>query len=61
MFIVFIAGNAGGVWIQHRFAIHQKPVLMMAMTQLNLSRPPSVHRPLHGEGVPVIEIAHEFD
>ena len=32
LFIMFIAGHSGGVRIKHWFAIHQKPVLMMAMT-----------------------------
>jgi hypothetical protein len=29
---MFITDNAGRVRIKHWFAIHQKPVLMMAMT-----------------------------
>lgn len=61
MLILFIAGNPGGVRIQRRFAIHQEAVLMMAVTQLNLGRPPTVHRPPHGVWVPLIEITHEFD
>ncbi len=32
LFILFIAGNSRGVRINHWFAIHEKPVLMMAMT-----------------------------
>jgi hypothetical protein len=45
---MFIAGNAGRVRIKYRFAIHQKPVLMMAMTELYLGELPAVHRSLHG-------------
>ncbi len=61
MFIPFVAGNAGGVRIQHRFAVHQKAVLMVAMAQLDLSRPPTIHRSLHGKWAPMIEITHEFN
>jgi len=43
MLIMFIPGDAGGMRIQRRFAVHQEPVLMMAVTQLNVSRPPAVH------------------
>lgn len=32
LFVMFITGNTGCMRIKHRFAIHQKPVLMMAMT-----------------------------
>ena len=60
MLIPFIPGDAGGMRIQHRFAVHQKPVLMMPVTQFDASGPPTVHGPLHGERSPLVEIAHEF-
>lgn len=31
-FIVLIARNTSGAWIQLRFAVHDEPVMMMAMT-----------------------------
>ena len=61
MFIVFIPADAGGVRVEHGFAVHRKTVLMVAVAQFDLSRPPTVHRPSHGKWAPVIEITHQFD
>jgi hypothetical protein len=49
-FTLFIAGNSGRVRIKHRFAIHQEPVLMMAMTQLYLREPPAIRLPVQPIG-----------
>ena len=56
-----ITNGSGRVRIEHRLAIHQKPILMVAMRQMHLGKPPAIHRRRHGEGVPMIEIAHERD
>src|SRR5579862_2341544 len=61
LLVIFVAGNAGGVRIQHRPSVHQKPVLMMAVTQLDAREPPAVHRSLHGKGLPMVKIAHQFN
>jgi hypothetical protein len=58
---MFIACNASGGWIQLRLAIHDEPVMMMAMTQFQPDEPPTTHRPQHGKRVPMVEIANDFD
>lgn len=61
LFIVFIAGNPCRVGIEHWLAVHQKPILMMAMTELHLGQPPAIQRLFHGKRTPLVEIADEFD
>lgn len=60
-FILVIPANAEGRGVQFFFAIHDKPVKMVAMTQLQAGKPPAVQEPFHGKRVPIIEVADEFD
>jgi len=61
LFAAFIADNTGGVRIKHWLAIYQKTVLMMAVTELHLSQPPAVHRPLHGQWMPMVKISCQLN
>ncbi len=60
-FIPFIAGGAGGVQVKRRLAIHQKTVLVMAMRQPHLNKPPAILPLVHQNGVPVVEIARQLN
>jgi len=61
LLVTIIAGDTSCVWIEHRLAVHQEPVLMMAVAQLYLREPPTIHRPLHGQWMPMVEIADDLN
>jgi len=58
---MFIAGRAGGVQVKRRLAIHQKTVLVVAMRQPHLNKPPAILPLVHQDGVPVVEIARQLN
>ena len=47
--------------IEHGFAVHQETILVMALAEHHLQEPPAVAAPLHGEGLPMVEIAGQFN
>ena len=55
--------RSGGLGIEGRYAIHDKQVLMVAVRQWHLDKPPAVHPPLHRKRVriPIIEIPHQIN
>jgi len=58
--LVLIADCPRGIWIQHRFAIDEKYVLMITVSKLEAYRPATINPPLHwvGGGLSLIE-AHD--
>src|SRR6266446_903890 len=49
--------------VQRRRAVHHKKVLMVAMSERHLKKPPAIDSPLHRMGgwIPAVEIAHQCD
>ena len=61
LLVLLIAGDALGARVQHRLAINQELVMMMAVAQVDLGVPGAVGLAFHGGGVgmPVVEIANQ--
>jgi len=59
--ILVISGRAKGVGVEHRFAIHQELVAVMAMRQLDFGRPCAIGAAAHWvrPGLPSIEVANQ--
>ena len=47
--------------IEHGFAVHQETILVMALAEHHLNEPPAIAAALHGEGLPMVEIAGQFN
>jgi hypothetical protein len=60
-FVLFIAVGARSPRIEHRPAVHQEPIPVMAVRQRDLNHPPAIVPRLHGDGVPMIEIAGDLN
>jgi len=59
----FVAGDTEGPGVEHRLAVHQKLIVVVAVAEGDLEEPSAVCVPLHGEGlgVPVVEIPDQGD
>jgi hypothetical protein len=57
---LFIQGTAHGVRVKPGRTIYNKPVLVVSMAQFQPDEPPAIQQPLHGEGMPMIEVAGDF-
>jgi hypothetical protein len=61
--VSLIGLNEHSLRVQHRHAIHQKLVVVMAIGQKKLKNPRAIRLPFHGLRcrIPTIEIANEAD
>ena len=59
----FVAGDAQGMRIKHRLAVHQELIMVGAVVEGDLEEPGAVRMALHGEGLgmPVVEIPDQGD
>src|SRR5262245_58693102 len=61
-FSFLIAGNSLCPWIKNRFAIDQKPIMVMPMMQWHLEKPCPIRLPFHRvrRRVPTIEVPQQM-
>ncbi len=59
MLVAFVKGETRSARVQEWFAVHQKSIPMVTVSELHLEQPTAVHLPLHGmrSGIPVVEIS----
>lgn len=62
-FVAFVPGDSLSSRVEHRFAIHQEKIMMMAVAQRNLRVPATVGLTLHrvGGGVPIVKTADDVN
>jgi hypothetical protein len=63
LLVVFIAGNACALPVEDRLAVHQEPISVVAVPELDLDKPPAIYTAAHGmrSRIPPIEIAHQIN
>jgi len=61
LLVVFVAGDARCARVKEWFAVHQKSIQVMAVSELHLEEPTTVNPSLHRmrSGVPVVEISDQ--